>query len=96
MKCWKEIVAFLLVIAASVYAFPALWFSEGNIKVPLNANPNMNIFSHMLDDGLKPYFYAIGLIFVVVSIAFFLFDREEALATSADPALEAQLEEKSH
>ncbi len=50
-------------------------------EIPSTEIQEMDTIRHMVDDGLKPYFLGMGLIFLLVAIAFILMDGEEKLAT---------------
>ncbi len=50
-------------------------------EIPSTKIQEMSNIRHMVDDGLKPYFLGMGLIFLLVSIAFILMDGEEKLVS---------------
>ncbi len=93
-RVMKTVLAFAAMLVALVVGIPLMLQGESRINPNEIENISqmygmsaeairmrMPEVMSMVDDGMKPYFFGIGLIFALVAVAYVLVDGEDQVAT---------------
>lgn len=80
-KAAKTLFAFVLMIASVALGLPMMLQGESNVNLKAEDMNDLSNITQMVDDGLKPYFMGLGVVFFLIGLAFVLVDGEDKVST---------------